>query len=74
MLMIHKTFSKYDHDCTQDFDTQFRPVPEGLPYDTYFVDPHYGLDPNGLKHFMIETVWSINTALLKRATKLRLLL
>ena len=44
MQMIHKTFRSYEHDLTDNFDTQFRPLPEVVAYDTYFVDPQYGLD------------------------------
>ena len=42
--MIHKTLPTYDKDYTNKIDTQFRPLPEVVSYDTYFVDPHYGLD------------------------------
>ena len=45
MHMIHKTLSTYEYDYTDNFDTQFRPLPEVVLYDTYFVDPHYGLNP-----------------------------
>ena len=43
--MIHKTLPKYEYDYTVNFDTQFRPLPEVVAYDTYYVDPQYGLDP-----------------------------
>ena len=46
MHMIHKFLSPYKHDCIENFDTQFRPLPEFIAFDTYFVDPQYGLDPN----------------------------
>ena len=42
--MINKTLPIYEYVYTDNFDTQFRPLPEVVPYDTYFVDPHYGLD------------------------------
>ena len=45
MHMIHKTFSTHNYDYTHNFDTQFRPLPEVVAYDTYFVDPQHGLDP-----------------------------
>ena len=45
MHMIHKTLSTYDYDYTDNFDTQFRPLPEVVAYDVYFVDPQYGFDP-----------------------------
>ena len=44
MHMIHKTFPTYEYDCTDNFETQFRPLPDGVAYDTYFVDPQYGRD------------------------------
>ena len=43
--IIHKTFPTYEYDYTDNFDTQFRPLPEVVAYDAYFVDPHYGFDP-----------------------------
>ena len=45
MHIIHKTLPTYEYDYTDIFDTQFRPLPEVVAYDTYFVDRHYGLDP-----------------------------
>ena len=45
MHMIHKTLQSYKYDYTDNFDTQLRPFPEVVTYDTYFVDPHYGFDP-----------------------------
>ena len=45
MHIIHKTFPTYEYDYTDKFDTQFRPLPEVVAYDAYFVDPHYGFDP-----------------------------
>ena len=45
MHMIHKTLPTYKYDYTDIFDTQFRPLPEVVAYDTYFIDPQYGLDP-----------------------------
>ena len=44
MLMIHKTLPTYEHDFTQNFEPQFRPLPEVVAFDTYIVDPRYGLD------------------------------
>ena len=44
MHMIHKTLATYKYDYTDNFDTQFRPLPEIVAYDTYFVDPQQGLD------------------------------
>ena len=43
--MIQKTFSTYEYDYTDNFDTQFRPLPEVVAYDAYFVDPQDGFDP-----------------------------
>ena len=45
MRMIFKTLPTYEYDYTDNSDTQFRPLPEGVAYDTYFVDPQYGLHP-----------------------------
>ena len=45
MHIIHKTLPTYKYDYTDNFDTQFRPLPEVVAYDPYFVDPQYGLDP-----------------------------
>ena len=44
MHMIHKTFPTLKHDYTEDIDTQFRPLPEVVTNDTFFVDPQSGLD------------------------------
>ena len=43
--IIHKIFPTYEHDYTDNFDTQFRPLPQVVAYDAYFVDPQYGFDP-----------------------------
>ena len=45
MNLIHKSLSTYEYDYTDSLDTQFRPFPEVVAYDAYFVDPQYGLDP-----------------------------
>ena len=45
MHIIHKTLPTYEYDYTDNFDTHFRPLPEVVAYDPYFVDPQYGLDP-----------------------------
>ena len=45
MHMIHKILPIYEHDYTENFDTQFRPIPEVVAYDTNFVDPQCGVDP-----------------------------
>ena len=45
MHIIHKNFPTYEYDYKDNFDTQFRPFPEVVAYDTYYVDPQYGLDP-----------------------------
>ena len=42
--VIHKTLPTYEYDCTDNFDTHFRPIQEVVAYDPYFVDPQYGLD------------------------------
>ena len=45
MHIIHKIFPTYEYDYTGKFDTQFRPLPEIVAYDAYFVDPQYRFDP-----------------------------
>ena len=45
MHIIHKNFTTYEYDYTDNFDNQFRPLPEVVAYDAYFVDPQYGFDP-----------------------------
>ena len=45
MHIIHKIFRTYEYVYTDNFDTQFRPLPEVVAYDAYFVDPQYGFDP-----------------------------
>ena len=43
--MIHKILPIYENTYTDNFETQFGPLPEIVAYDTYFVHPQYGLDP-----------------------------
>ena len=45
MHINHKTFPTYEYDYTDNFDTQFRPLPEVVAYDTYFVEPQYRFGP-----------------------------
>ena len=45
MLKSHKTLPTYEYDYADNFDTRFRPLPEVVTYDAYFVDPQNGLDP-----------------------------
>ena len=45
MHFIHKRLPTYEYDYTDNFDTHFRPLPEVVAYDPYFVDPQYGFDP-----------------------------
>ena len=45
MHIIQKNFPTYEYEYTDNFETQFRPLPEAVAYDTFFVDPQYGLDP-----------------------------
>ena len=45
MHIIHKILPTYEYDYTDNFDTHFRPLPELVAYDPYFVDPQYGFDP-----------------------------
>ena len=43
--IIQKTLPTYEYDYTDSFDTHFRPLPEVVAYDPYFVDPQYRFDP-----------------------------
>ena len=45
MQIIHKTLPTYEYDYTDNFDTHFRPLPEVVAYDPYFIGPQYGFDP-----------------------------
>ena len=45
MHIIQKTLPTYEYDYTDNFDSHFRPLPEVVAYDPYFVDPQYGFDP-----------------------------
>ena len=45
MHIIHKTLPTHEYDYTDNFETQFRPLPEVVAYDAYFVDAQYRLDP-----------------------------
>ena len=46
MHMIHNTLPTYEDEYTDNFKTQFRPLPVVVFYDTNFVDLQYGLDPH----------------------------
>ena len=50
MHMICKTLPTYEYDNTDNFGTQFIPLPEVVAYDTFFVDPQYGLEPYWDEH------------------------
>ena len=43
--MIHKNFPRFENDYTDDFDTQFRPLPKINARDGYFNDSQYGFNP-----------------------------
>ena len=45
MYIGHKIFPTYEYDYTDNFDTQFKPLPEVVAYDANFVDTQYGFDP-----------------------------
>ena len=51
MLMIHRTLPTYEYDCPDKLDTHFRPLPEVVAYNTYFVDPQYRLEPYWYEDF-----------------------
>ena len=70
--MIHETLSTYKYDYTDNFNTQFIPLPEVVAYDTYLVDPPHGLDPIGMKPYMIKTNWSTKILTTNLLIKLKL--
>ena len=45
MHMIQKTIPTNEYDYTDNFETQFRPLPEVVAYDTFFVDTQNGPHP-----------------------------
>ena len=45
MRVIHKTLPIYKYDYPKNFETQIRPLPEFVAYDSKFVDSQYGLEP-----------------------------
>ena len=45
MHIIQKILPTYEYDYTDNFETQFRPLPEVVTFDANFVDPQYGFDP-----------------------------
>ena len=45
MHMIHTTLPTHDYDYIDNSDTPFRPLPEVVAYDAYFLDAQYRLDP-----------------------------
>ena len=59
--MILKTFSAYERDYTTNFDTQFRPFPKVVAYNTSFIDLQYGGSSYWDEDQMIRT---------KRSTKI----
>ena len=44
MHMIHERLPTYEYVFIDNFEYQFRPLPEVVAYDTHFVDPQFGLD------------------------------
>ena len=71
MHMIHKTLSTYKYDYTDNFEAQFKPLPEVIAYDTYFIDPQYGIEPYWDETYMIKTNWSTKTLTANLMTKLK---
>ena len=61
MHLTHKTFPTFEYYFTRDFQNQFRPLPEVVAYDKYFLDPRNGRDPIALKIHTINTDWSKKT-------------
>ena len=54
MHIVHKIFPTYEYDYTDNFDTQFRPLPEVVAYDAYFVDPQYEFDPYWYEELYVQ--------------------
>ena len=71
MHIIDKTLTTYEYDYTDHFDTQFRPLPEIVAYDTYLVDLNSDLNPIGMKNYMIKTKWSTKTLTTNLMIKLK---
>ena len=73
MHMIQKTFPTYEYDYTDNFDTQFRPLPEVVAYDAYFVDPQYGFDPYWDEEIYDQTNWSTKILTTNLMTRLNVM-
>ena len=58
MHIIHKSFPTYEYDYTDNFDTQYRPLPEVVAYDAYLLTLNRDLTPIGMKNYMTKTSWS----------------
>ena len=58
MHIIHKIFPTNKYDYTDNIETQFRPLPEVVACDAYFVDPQYGFDPYWDEELYDQTSWS----------------
>ena len=70
MHKIQKIFPTYECDYTDNFETQFKPLPDVIAYDAYFVDPQCDFDPYWDEEFSTKTSWStkiLTTNLLTRS-------
>ena len=73
MHMIHETLPTYEYDYTDNFDPQFIPLPEVLAYDTYFIDPQYGLDPYSDEDLCDQNKWSTKILTTNLKTKVNVM-
>ena len=55
MHIIHKIFPTDEYDYTDNVETQFRPLPEVVAYNAYFVDLDTDLTPIGMKIYTTKT-------------------
>ena len=61
MHIIHKTLPTYEYDYTDNFEIQFRPLPEVVAYDASThtsLTLNTDLTPTGMKNYTTKTSWS----------------
>ena len=74
MHMIHKTLPTYEHDYTEDFYIQFRPLPEFIAYDTFSLTLKMDLTPIDMKTYTIKTNWSTKILTINLMIKLKVMI
>ena len=73
MHKIHKTFPTNKYDYTDNFDTQFRHLPEVLQTTHTSLTLNTDLTPIGTKTYMIRTNWSTKILSINLTTKLNVM-